>query len=210
LLVAALRPRWSGTTALPGRSSESDPVATYWWPWHKLGEPYRYSWPDGQAPCNCTPPDLIDTADADAYMATTLKADAWAAVGADKAKALQSAQDALRTLKWCTDEATCCGKELTSSYTAAASELALVLYNNSTAVFGAANQLPTPVVKRQKLGDLEQEFFAPGTVAMGALPIDKRVGRYSPTVLRLYPWLLDLIGCWIDRQTDSKIPLYRS
>ena len=186
-------------------------MADLWDPWHQLGEPYRFPWPDGQTTCNCTPPALIQVADADAYMATTLKAAAWEALGAsNKALALKSAQDALRTLKWCTDVTTCCGKDLTDNYTAAASELALVLYGNSTAVLGAADQLPTPVVKRQRLGDLEQEFFAPGTVAMGALPIDKRVGRYSPTVLRLYPWLIDLIGCWIDRQTSSRIPLYRS
>ena len=179
--------------------------------WHsRLGEPYRFDWPGGQPTCNCTPPELIERADADAYMATTLKAAAWIALSeGDRTKALKSAQDALRTLKWCTDEAECCGKELEASYTAAASELALVLFQNSTAVFGAQNQLPVPVVKREKLGDLEQEFFAPGTVAMQALPIDGRVGRYSPTVLRLYPWLLDLIGCWVDRQMSSRIPLYR-
>jgi hypothetical protein len=184
------------------------------YPWHvRLGDAYRFDWPNGQAECNCTPPDLIDVDDADDYMETTLKADAWAALTeTQKGQALKSAQDALRTLRWCTDEETCCGKELEPSYTAAASELALVLFQNNTAVFGAANQLPTPVVKRQKLGDLEQEFFAPGTVAgspVQALPRDGRVGRYSPTVLRLYPWLLDLIGCWVDRQMNSRVPLLR-
>jgi hypothetical protein len=154
---------------------------------------------------------LIEVADADAYMATTLKADAWAALSStQKGQALKSAQDALRTLKWCTDETTCCGNQLIPNYTAAASELALVLFNDNTAVFGAADQLPVPVVKREKLGDLEQEFFAPDiTRNIRVLPSDGRVGRYSPTVLRLYPWLLDLIGCWVDRQNSTTVRLLR-
>lgn len=185
-------------------------MASYWHPWHRFSDPYPYDWPDGKAPCNCTPPELIEVADADAYMAATLKATAWAALSAtQKAQALQSAQASLRTLKWCTDETTCCGNELAANYIAAASELALVLLSKADAVLGAADQLPTPVVKRQKLEGLEQEFFAPGTVAMQALPIDGRVGRYSPTVLRLYPWLLDLIGCWVDTANSARIPLFR-
>lgn len=183
-----------------------------WYPWHtQLGDAYRFEWPDGSASCNCTPPDLIAVEDADAYMSATLKADAWAALdNTQKAQALQSAQDALRTLRWCTDETTCCGKELVPSYTAAASELALVLFSNTTGVLGAATQLPSSPVRRQRLGDLEQEFFSPATAWMQrVLPIDGRVGRYSPTVLRQYPWLLDLIGCWIDRQTNNRVPLLR-
>ena len=184
-----------------------------WYPWHKLGEPYPYHWPDpGGAPCNCTPPELIEVADADAYLGSTLKAGAWAALSEpEKGQALKSAQDALRTLRWCTDETTCCGKELAPSYIAAASELALVLYENATAVFGAATQLPSSPVRKQKLGDLEQEFFPPATAWMQrVLPTDGRVGRHSPTVLRMYPWLLDLIGCWVDRQNVGRVPLYRS
>jgi len=186
-------------------------MADSWYPWHKLGEPYRYQWPDGRKECNCTPPDLIAVADADTYMASTLKSASWAALDADaKGQALKSAQDALRTLRWCTDEATCCGSELVPNYTAAAAELALVLYSNATGVFGAATQLPSSPVKREKLGDLEQEFFSPATAEMQrVLPTDGRVGRYSPTVLRQYPWLLDLIGCWIDRQQENRVPLLR-
>lgn len=182
-----------------------------WYPWHTLGDAYRFDWPDGQAPCNCTPPELIEVADADAYMATTLKAASWAALTSEqKGQALKSAQDALRTLKWCTDEETCCGKELEANYTAAASELALVLFNDATAVFGAPDQLPKPVVSREKLGDLEQWYFSPiSTRNPRVLPNDGRVGRYSPTVLRLYPWLLDLIGCWVDRQNSARISLLR-
>lgn len=181
-----------------------------WWPWHRLAEPYAYSAISGEPTCNCTPPDLIEVADADAYMATTLKAADWAALDStQKAQALKSSQDALRTLRWCTDQETCCGKELDASYTAAASELALVLFNNSTAVLGAPSQLPAPVVRRQKFAVFEEEFFAPGAIAMQVLPRDKRVGSYSPTVLRLYPWLLDLIGCWVDRQNPTLVPIFR-
>lgn len=182
-----------------------------WWPWHRLGNPYVYPALVGEATCNCEPPQLIAVADADAYMATTLKAASWAALTpAQKDAALAEAQNALRSLHWCTDSDTCCGRELDASYKAAASELALVLFGNSTAVFGAASQLPAPVVKRQKLGDLEQEFFSPKeTRAPQVLPKDSRVGSYSPTVLRLYPWLLDLIGCWVSTKNSSMVPLFR-
>lgn len=185
-------------------------MALPWRPWHRLADPYRYPPASEPPPCNCTPPALITTADADAYMGLTLKASSWAALSAtQKEQALRSAQDALRTLRWCTDEATCCGKQLTVSYTAAASELALVLFGNSTAVLGAASQVPAPVVKRQRFAVFEEEFFDPASIAMQVLPRDKRVGSYSPTVLRLYPWLLDLIGCWVDRGSSAVIPLFR-
>lgn len=186
-------------------------MGTRWWH-RRLAEPYVYP-PSGASErvCNCTPPELIVVADADAYMATTLKAATWGALTAtQKAQALTSAQDSLRTLRWCTDEETCCGRELEASYTAAASELALVLFNDNTAVFGAADQLPKPVVSREKMGPFEQWFFSPANMRNPrVLPGDGRVSRYSPTVLRLYPWLLDLIGCWIERQEESLIPILR-
>jgi hypothetical protein len=186
-------------------------MRTSWWR-RRLAEPYVYP-PSGaiERACNCTPPALITAADADTYMATTLKASTWAALTTEqKGQALKSAQDSLRTLKWCTDETTCCGKELIPSYTAAATELALVLFNDNTAVLGAADQLPRPVVSREKLGDLEQWFFSPiSTRSPRVLPSDRRVGSYAPTVLRLYPWLLDLIGCWIDRQDESLVSIAR-
>jgi hypothetical protein len=185
--------------------------SVYFWPWHRLGRPYRFDWSHGETRCNCTPPELITVEDVDAYMATTLKADAWAALTTEqKEQALKSAQDSLRTLRWCTDEETCCGKELIPSYIAATAELALVLFNDNAAVFGAPDQLPKPVVSREKLSDLEQWFFSPiSTRSPRVLPSDRRVGSYSPTVLRLYPWLLDLVGCWVDRQNESRVPILR-
>lgn len=186
-------------------------MAVYWSPWHRLGTPFPYPATTGEVSCNCTPPALIGVAEADAYMATTLKASSWAALTSErKAQALQSAQDALRTLRWCTDATSCCGRELGPSYTAAATELALVLSNDATAVIGAPSQLPTPVVKRQKLEGLEREFFSPADLrGPMVLPSDGRVGRRSPTVLRLYPWLLDLVGCWISYSGGTMIPLLR-
>lgn len=181
-----------------------------WWPWHtRLGNPYYYSDATGEIACNCEPPELIAVADADTYMGATLKAADWAALSTlQKEQALNSAQSALRTLRWCTDEETCCGKQLVPQYTAAAAELALVLFSNRTAVIGAPTQLPAPVVKRQKLDALEREFFDPSVIAQ-VLPKDSRVNKLSPTVLRLYPWLLDLIGCWVDTQTGGTlIPLF--
>jgi hypothetical protein len=142
-------------------------------------------------------------------MGATLKAADWAALSTlEKEQALNSAQSALRTLRWCTDEETCCGKQLVSQYTAAAAELALVLFSNRTAVIGAPTQLPEPVVKRSEFDVFEREFFDPNVIAQ-VLPKDGRVNKLSPTVLRLYPWLLDLIGCWVDTQTGGTlIPLF--
>lgn len=186
-------------------------MSGYWSPWHRLAEPYPHPAITGEATCNCTPPALIGVTEADAYMATTLKATAWAALSpTQKTQALQSAQDALRTLRWCTDEASCCGRELIPSYTAAASELALVLFGDATAVIGAPTQLPARVVKREELEGLKREFFSPAELrGPTVLPSDGRVGRYSPTVLRLYPWLLDLIGCWVASKGGSMVPLLR-
>lgn len=182
-----------------------------WWAWHRLANPYGAPAVINEPTCNCTPPALVTVAEVDVYMASTLKAAAWAALTVpQREQALKSAQDALRTLRWCTDSVTCCGNDLAPAYLAAAAELALVLFSNNTAVFGAANQLPTPVVKREKMGPFEQEYFSPAEIrGPQVLPSDGRVGRNSPTVLRLYPWLLDLIGCWVDRKGQSLIPIYR-
>lgn len=186
-------------------------MAAHWWR-RRLADPFVYPPAGvGELVCNCTPPALIAVADADAYMASTLKAAAWAALSvAQKSQALKSAQDSLRTLKWCTNETICCGKNLADGYAAAASELALVLFSDSTAVFGAADQLPRPVVSRERMGPFEQWFFSPAELrSPRVLPSDRRVGAHSPTVLRLYPWLIDLIGCWIDRQNESIVPIFR-
>jgi hypothetical protein len=185
-------------------------MRTRWGLRHGLAEPYAYS-PIGSEPtCNCTPPALIVVADADTYMAATLKASDWAALSAtQRSQALKSAQDALRTLRWCTDNPTCCGKDLAANYKAAASELALVLFSNSAAVLGAQSQLPTPVAKRQKFAVFEEEFFTPDAMVPQILPKDSRVGSRSPTVLRLYPWLLDLIGCWVKGKNETAIPMLR-
>jgi hypothetical protein len=186
-------------------------MGRHWWLPSPLAEPYTYpAITVDEEPCNCTPPELITVEDADAYMAETLKASQWDALTAtQKAQALKSSQDALRTLRWCTEKETCCGKDLADSYAAAASELALVLFGNATAVFGASNQAPTPIIKREKFDVFEQEFFDPGPIALQVLPRDKRVGSRSPTVLRLYPWLLDLVGCWLDEPDQSLVAILR-
>ena len=45
-------------------------------------------------------------------------------------------------------------------------------------------------VKRNKLGDLEQEFFSPADQG-------SKVDPGAPIVLQRFPWLVDLLSCWL-------------
>jgi hypothetical protein len=90
----------------------------------------------------------------------------------------------------------CCGV-FADQWTAAVSELALALKQNPSAVIGgaAAGGGATGEVKRQKLGDLEQEFFQ--ARAGEAVVQTSRYGPKAPLVLQRFGWLGDLIGCWL-------------
>ena len=43
----------------------------------------------------------------------------------------------------------------------------------------------------QKLGELQQEFFGPSDVGT-------KVAVSAPIVLQKFPWLIDVLGCWLD------------
>lgn len=51
-------------------------------------------------------------------------------------------------------------------------------------------------VKRQKLGDLEQEFFAPASSSTTTSKTTS-TGAQLPRVLGAFPWLSDLLRCWM-------------
>ncbi|MCE2839700.1 MAG: hypothetical protein LW834_22605 [Cyanobium sp. 49614_E6] len=147
---------------------------------------------------------LITTAMANTYFATTPRQAAWAAVlPADQAIALTEAQTWLGQLCWNTT-ADCCGASFDASYTRAVSELALALNANPTALIGgAAATSATGPVKRQKLGDLEVEYFdsrGSGSTATATAPTAK-----GPLVLQRFPWLKDIIGCWLTNTGSSNL-----
>jgi hypothetical protein len=149
---------------------------------------------------------VITTVEADAYFATTPRAAAWAAVAGDPDILLTEAQTWLAALCW--DETTdCCGNDFTAAYTRAVSELALALSTNPTALIGtsAASGGSTGPVKRQKLGDLEVEYFQAGSGSSSSAAPGTTKG---PLVLRTFPWLRDIIGCWVKNAGSNQL-VYR-
>jgi hypothetical protein len=139
----------------------------------------------------------ITEVEAAAYFATTPRNAQWLAISApDQVIALTEAQTWLGQLCW-NPTADCCGNTFDASYTRAVSELALALHSNPTALIstGAATSATGPV-KRQKLDALEVEYFDPRG-AGSATVADSRYGPKAPLVLPKFPWLGEVIGCWL-------------
>ena len=147
---------------------------------------------------------LITPAMANTYFATTPRDAQWSAIrGADQTISLTEAQTWLGQLCWNTT-ADCCGNTFDASYTRAVSELALALHSNPTALIGggAATAALGPV-KRQKLDALEVEYFDPrgsGSTATATAPTAK-----GPLVLQRFPWLKDIIGCFLTNTGSSNL-----
>jgi hypothetical protein len=143
---------------------------------------------------------VIDTVAADAYFSGTVREAAWAAV-TDPDAQLTEANAWLAALCW--DETkNCCGNDFTAAYTRAVSELALALSGNPTSLIGGVETASTQLVRRQKLGDLEIEYQAPTTGAV----VTGRYGPKAPLLLQRFPWLGDILGCWLKTPTgDSRI-----
>ena len=72
-------------------------------------------------------------------------------------------------------------------------ELAFKLVHDPDAISGGVkgNGAATGPVKRNKLGDLEQEFFEPANGDDSKIPVT------GPVVLQIYPFLVDMLGCWL-------------
>ena len=162
---------------------------------------------------------------ATAYAANQAWADTWAALSQDKQEvALISATKWLETLPWagsrCTatqalswprSGATCDG--VTSDCAGipykilqAEVELAYQLSQNPNAIIGAPGGGGTAAgtyVKRNKLGDLEQEFAEYSSA-------DSTCDSCGdPAVLSKFPWLEDLLGCWLGASFGSSKILLR-
>jgi len=140
---------------------------------------------------------VIDATDATAYFAGTVREAAWTAV-VDPDAQLNEAQRWLGSLCW--DETKdCCGRDFEEAYLSAVCELALALSANPTAIIGGATAGATQLVKRQKLGDLEIEYQAPSGESLRS----ERYGPNAPLVLQRFPWLGDVLGCWLNVPTGS-------
>lgn len=146
---------------------------------------------------------------ADTYFATTPRLTTWnAIVDPEKDISLTEAQTWLAQLCW-DPAATCCGNNFDASYTRAVSELALAIHTNPTALIpsGVASTAATGAIKRQKLGDLEVEYHP---LASGASTTAASGSSKGPLVLRAFPWLKDIIGCWLNIGSSNLVYRVRS
>jgi hypothetical protein len=136
---------------------------------------------------------VVTVAQADAYFLTTPRSAAWAAV-ADQQIQLNEANRWLGAL--CFDQTRdCCGRVFADAYTEAISELALALSANATAIIGAAGT--GDKIKRAQLGSLSVEYSDAGASTTS------RYGPRAPYVLQRFPWLGDVLGCWLNVPTGS-------
>ena len=144
-------------------------------------------------------PPGVSIADADAYFATTPRDAEWTAV-ADKQIWLNEAYRWLGQLCFDTTKGTCCGMTFDQAWVAANSELALALSKSPNAIIGGPSTGGvTGAIKRNKLGDLEQEFFDVKDGSVSA----SRFGPNDPIVLQRFPWIADLLGCFMNLQKSS-------
>lgn len=150
---------------------------------------------------------IITVAEADAYFAGSFKAEKWGALGdEEKTIALNEASRWLNALCWhgtkCDEEqadswprdvaedAAGCGcdaavcPDIPAVIVQATAELALSLQQSQ----GAVESGPTGEVQSQSLGELSQSYFQ----SRG-----RKVSTSAPLVLQVYPWLVDLLGCYL-------------
>lgn len=143
----------------------------------------------------------VTVTDADTYFATTPRDATWQAV-TDKQIWLNEAQQWLGQL--CFDpSATCCGNDFAASWTRAVSELALAMQQNPTALITGAASGGLGPVKRQKLDALEVEYFDPRSATTEAGGVSPK----APLVLRTFPWLKDILGCWLTSTGSTSLML---
>jgi hypothetical protein len=162
-----------------------------------------------QTPITATTIPVVTEAQADAYFATTPRNDAWLAITPATLRPLMltEAERWLRGLCPNPDAVGCCG-DFATQWTIAVSELALAIHQSPTAIIsGAASAGTVGEVKRVKLGDLEREFFQ---AREGQVVQSGRYGPKAPLVLQAFPWLGDIIGCWLPSTSGRMIPVERN
>lgn len=167
------------------------------------------------------------------YFQGSLRAAAWQALTpSEQSAAVDAACRWLRTL--CFDPlAVCCGDEnsrtevelladFALAWEMAFSELALMLFQHPDALVsgppttggggGGGGAAAGTFTKRQKLGDLEVEYdqFSSSTAAAAATTSagDPRLTN-APKILRTFPWLYDILHCYLRRVGGTSRILYR-
>jgi hypothetical protein len=162
----------------------------------------------------------ISTALADTYHAGLPSEASWQALTqAEKEAALMSATLALETLtyvgtrctpasddplleqalQWPRSGATCKGITavctlLPAALVGATAQLALSLHNNP--ISNAPSTPGAGAIQRQQLGELSQSFYEPESST-------SKVGASAPLILQLYPFLIDVLGCWSSTNTGA-------
>ena len=103
-----------------------------------------------------------------------------------------------QALQWPREDVTCMCRdavctEIPLQVKQSTYELAFKLVHNPDALTGGVRgpTVQTGAVKRNKLGDLEQEFFEFKDGEGSKIPVS------GPVVLQSFPWLVDMLGCWL-------------
>jgi hypothetical protein len=182
-------------------------MAYYRHHYNQAGNPYYANvvaeWPG--YPGNIDQPPPLTTADLDLYFQNSLHGDAWFALDPQtQTAALAEAQRWLATLCW-TGEG-CCGRDYEAALLMATAELALALATDPGALIGGG-AADGRWVKRERLDVLEQEYGLLADTAGYAGPSGD--GRY-PLIIQRFPWLKDILGCWLQIGPQREIRLYRN
>ena len=140
----------------------------------------------------------VTVPDATTYFLTTPRNAEWVAL-TDQQIWLNESQRYLGQL--CFDQtADCCGKTFADAWTATVSEVALALSKDSTAVIGGgAVTSTTGAIKEQKLGDLMQSYYD----TKSGQETTAKYGKNAPIILRKFPWIGDLFGCYMTQGYGS-------
>ena len=141
---------------------------------------------------------VVTVPDATAYFATTPRSAEWAAVTTQQIW-LDESQRYLGQL--CIDQsADCCGMTFAEAWIATASEAALALSKAPSAVIGGGAVTSTQgAIKSQKLGDLQQDFYD----TKSGQETTAKYGKNAPIILRKFPWIGDLLGCYMTQGYGS-------
>ena len=151
------------------------------------------------------PLPVVTVPGADAYFLTTPRNADWLAIPTNHQIWLNESQKYLGQL--CLDQsADCCGMTFAEAWTATLSEVALALSKDSTAVIGGGAVTSTQgAIKSQKLGDLQQDFYD----TKSGQETTAKYGKNAPMILQKFPWIGDLLGCYMTGSYGSSRILSR-
>jgi len=158
----------------------------------------------------------LSTEQAGEYFALGFSSDAWAAVTNQEA-ALRSAASWLNTIPWA---GVCCttGRRLSwprqgvecnctmatcefvpEQVKTAQAELALQIGTNPNVLISLGSAVSNKgAIQSQTLGGLSQSFYAPTEATATSTGT-----AGSSLLLNTFPWLNDILGCWIDKKVGA-------